>query len=278
VHKFADNGFYSLQNISALPRGRAQLVSVLASGKDVILVKDVAQSLGMSQSAAAKRLSRWHEQGWLRRVGTGAYVPLSLQSQGAARVVEDPWVLVSALYSPGYIGGWTAAEYWDLTEQIFKDTVVLTSQRIRKRHQMHDGIPFLLKRIRPENLFGLRLVWRHKTKVFVSDVHRTIIDMLDDPALGGGIQHVSECLAVYLSRPDRNDRNLIDYAEGLGNGAVFERLGFLAERHPQGGALVPECKSRLTTGNALLDPAVKSPRLVTAWRLRVPETWLRPRP
>jgi len=228
----------------------------------------------MSRPDAAKRLSRWHEQGWLRRVSTGAYVPLSLQSQGAARVLEDPWVLVSALYSPGYIGGWTAAEHWDLTEQIFKDTVVLTSQHFRKRYQIHDGIPFLLKYVDPEKLFGLKQVWRHKTKVFVSDVHRTMVDMLDDPSLGGGIQHVSECLGAYLSRPDRNDRSLIAYAEQLGNGAVFKRLGFLAERNPKGQVLVAECASRLTTGNALLDPAVKSPRLVTAWRLRVPSSWI----
>jgi len=53
--------------------------------------------------------------------------------------------------------------------------------------------------------------------------------MLDDPALGGGIQHVSDCLAAYLKRADRDDARLIGYADRLGNGAVFKRLGFLAE-------------------------------------------------
>jgi predicted transcriptional regulator of viral defense system len=98
--------------------------------------------------------------------------------------------------------------------------------------------------------------------------------MLDDPAIGGGIQHVSECLNSYLSRSDRDDRTLITYAERLANGAVFKRLGFLAERHANGKVLASECQTRLTKGNAMLDPALKSPRIVSAWHLNVPPTWL----
>jgi len=37
-------------------------------------------------------------------------------------------------------------------------------------------------------------------KVDVSDVHRTIVDMLDDPSSGGGIRHVAECLSAYFAR------------------------------------------------------------------------------
>ena len=37
------------------------------------------------------------------------------------QVVQDPWILVPALFAPAYIGGRTAAEHWDLTEQIFRD-------------------------------------------------------------------------------------------------------------------------------------------------------------
>ena len=36
---------------------------------------------------------------------------------------------------------------------------------------------------------------------------------------------------------DRNDAALMDYAERLGNGAVFKRLGFLAGRNPAGGII-----------------------------------------
>ena len=185
------------------------------------------------------------------------------------------WILVPAILAPAYIGGRTAAEHWDLTEQIFKDIVVITGQTIRERHQKRQGFEFTLKHLKPEKIFGTKLVWRHKTKVPVSDVHRTVIDVLNDPALGGGIQHVSDCLNVYLKRPDRNDQKLIVYGDQLvGNGAVFKRLGFLAERHGDSATLVELCHARLTAGNAKLDPALDCKRLISRWRLIVPSSWV----
>src|SRR5437899_7535773 len=194
---------------SRLPQGRSQLVQVLAGSGDVVHISDVATALAISRTDAAKRLARWREQGWLSRVGAGAYVPASIDTLGSERVLDDAWVLVPALFAPAYIAGRTAAEHWDLTEQIFKDIVVVTGQAIRERHQTRQGFEFTLKHLKPEKIFGTKPIWRHNTKVSVSDVHRTIIDMLDDSALGGGIQHVSDCLHVYFKRSDRSDQKLI---------------------------------------------------------------------
>jgi predicted transcriptional regulator of viral defense system len=257
-----------------LPHGRAQLQQVLAASGDVIHISDVTKALAVSRTEAAKRLARWREQGWLSRVGTGAYVPASIDTLGSDRVLDDAWVLVPALFSPAYIGGRTAAEHWDLTEQIFKDIVVVTGQIIRTKQQKRHGFDFTLKHLKPEKIFGTKPVWRHHSKVPVSDVHRTIIDMLDDPAIGGGIQQVSDCLNMYLKRPDRNNQTLIEYGDQLGNGAVFKRLGFLAERHGDSAALVELCHARLTAGNAKLDPALDCKRLISRWRLIVPLSWV----
>jgi predicted transcriptional regulator of viral defense system len=261
------------QTHSRLPQGRAQLVRVLASAGDVIHVHDVVKTLDLSRTAAAQRLSRWMEQGWINRVGRGAYVAAAIDTLGSERTLDDPWVLVPALFAPAYIGGRTAAEHWDLTEQIFKDVVVLTTQAVRERQQQRQGVPFTLKHIDARKLFGTKSVWRHQTRVPVSDVHRTIIDILDDPALGGGIQHVAECLNAYLRRDDRNDGKLIDYAAQLGNGAVFKRLGFLAESQRGTDKLVQLCLRNLSGGHADLDPAQPGSRIVSKWRLLVPDRW-----
>jgi predicted transcriptional regulator of viral defense system len=256
-----------------LPRGRIQLQQVLAASGDVIHISDVTKALSVSRTEAAKRLARWREQGWLSRVGSGAYVPASLDTLGAERVLDDGWILVPELFAPAYVAGRTAAEHWDLTEQIFKDIVVVTGQTIRQRQQTRQGFDFTLKHLSPGKIFGTKIVWRHQTKVPVSDVHRTIVDMLDEPALGGGIRHVSDCLAAYLKRSDRDDRKLIEYGERLGNGAIFKRLGFLAEKRSDSADLVELCRSRLTAGNAKLDPALDCKRLVSRWRLLVPHSW-----
>jgi len=259
--------------VPSLPQGRAQLVQVLAASSDVIHISDVTKVLSVSRVEAAKRLARWREQGWLSRVGSGAYVAASIDTLGSERVLDDGWVLVPALFAPAYIAGRTAAEHWDLTEQISKDIVVLTGQAIRQRHQIRQGFEFTLKHLNPKKIFGTKSVWRRHTKVLVSDVHRTIIDMLDDPAFGGGIQQVADCLTAYFKRVDRDDQKLIAYGDQLGNGAVFKRLGFLAEKRNEGAALVELCRARLTSGNAKLDSALDCKRLLSRWRLFIPPSW-----
>ena len=258
---------------AAIPKGRRKLAAVVRAAGDIVHIADAERELDISRSDAAKLLSRWSGQGWLRRVGPGAYAPVGLTSLGSQQVLDDPWVLVPALYGPAYIGGRTAAEHWDLTEQIFRDIVVMTGRAVRARTQERHGTTFTLRHTRPDMMFGTRSVWRGTTRIAVSDVHRTIMDMLDDPALGAGIQHVSDCIAAYFDRRDRDDGKLVAYADRLGNGAVFKRLGFLAERGSGSTELVAACQERLTQGNAKLDSALPCRRLVTRWRLFVPDSW-----
>jgi len=52
-------------------------------------------------------------------------------------------------------------------------------------------------------------VWRGKNKVLVADPHRAIIDILDEPKFGGGIQHVADCLQHYFTREYRDDDQLL---------------------------------------------------------------------
>lgn len=259
---------------SALPRGRARLAAVIQAASDVVRIDDVVQVLDVSRGRAAKLLSRWTEQGWLRRVGAGAYVPVQLDMLGSEQVVQDPWILVPVLFAPAYIGGRTAAEHWDLTEQMFRDIVVFTARPVRQSTIERQGAVFTLRHIREELIFGTKTVWRGQTRIAVSDVHRTVVDMLNDPAAGGGIQHVADCFDQYLKRGDRDFTRLIGYAERLGNGAIFKRLGFLSERHAEARALAEEAKVRLTKGHARLDPTLACERLVTRWRLRVPPSWV----
>jgi len=233
------------------------------------------RTLDLSRPEATKRLSRWAQQGWLRRVAKGAYVTVALDLLGSENILEDPWLLVPLLFSPAYIGGRSGAEHWDLTEQIFRDILVFTGQKVRSKNQHIQGVDFTLKHIREENIFGTKSVWRGQTKIQVSDIHRTIIDIVNDPSIGGGIQHVEDCFHSYLKRPDFDLHKLIEYGQRLGNGAIFKRLGFLAERHHLGEPLIPFCQAHLTKGNAKLDTSLDCDRLVTKWRLWVPDIWLK---
>jgi predicted transcriptional regulator of viral defense system len=258
----------------ATPTGtRERLAAVLREARGLIGVDHVMSALAMDRDRAAKTLARWSAQGRLQRVGHGLYAAVQLDASSGGQVLEDPWILVPSLFGSAYVGGWTAAEHWDLTEQLFRDIIVFTPKTFRaKKYDVH-GITFLLRHIQPQALFGMRSIWRGQIKVQISDIHRTMIDMLADPSTGGGIRHVADCFAAYLKHKDANPQTLIHYAEKLGNGAVFKRMGFLAETQPDQNDLIAACRTRLTQGNAKLDPGLDCPRLVRAWRLWIPQTW-----
>ena len=108
-------------------------------------------------------------------------------------------------------------------------------------------------------------------KINVADPTRTILDVLDTPALGGGIRSVLDMLKTYLASKYRDPQLLIRYADQFGNRAVFKRLGYLAAIFfPSEVELVAECRKRLSAGNAKLDPKLPADRLITTWRLWVP--------
>ena len=256
----------------------ARLSAVLQTAKDLVTIEDAVKALGTDRSASAKLLSRWQHQGWLKRVGRGIYAPIPLDALTTEQVLKDPWVLVPALFAPGYIGGWTAAEHWDLTEQLFRSVFVFTARSFRKKEQTVQGASFTLTRVPEDAIFGTKTLWRGQARVAIADIHRTVIDMLADPATGGGIRHVDQCLQSYLRNPDASADTLIRYADKLGNGAVFKRLGFLISEQPGNEPLAQACRERLTQGNAKLDPALPCKRLVTSWKLWVPKTWDREQP
>ena len=253
--------------------GRERLACVLRDSGDLVTVEDAAESLGVSRRKAAKTLWRWSQQGWFRHVKRGLYAPIPPDAPLSDQVLPEPWILIPELFDPAYVGGWSAAEHWDLTEQIFRDVLVCTAGAVKPREQRVQGTTFILKRVKPDNIFGTRPVWYGNMKVPVSDVHRTVVDMLDDPRIGGGARHVFDCLQTYLASRQANVSKLTEYGDRLGNGAVFKRLGFLLSRLGADERQLDVCRSRLTEGNAKLDPGIPCRRLVKRWRLWIPKSW-----
>lgn len=255
---------------------RRRFAEVLRSAKGLIGVGDIAETLKISRADASKIASRWVSQGRLERVRRGLYAPVPQDALTAGAALGNPWLVVPEVFGPGYVGGWSAAEHWALTEQIFRRVFVMTSRPVKRALQAVHGAEFFVRHVPDDALFGTRSVWVEKVRVDVSDPHRTIIDMLNEPSVGGGIQHVASCLNAYLALDESSLETLVEYGDRLGNGAIFKRLGFLLSRvlDTDHWALAAS-RERLTSGYAKLDPALDCPRIITRWRLRVPDSWIR---
>lgn len=209
--------------------------------------------------------------GWLSRVRRGLYVAVPLDTRRPGEWVEDPWVVAVSVFDPCYIGGWSACEHWDLTEQVFRTVLVVTAKKVRDREPVIQGRPYRVTVRTEDKLFGTSPVWRDQVRVHVSDPTRTIVDILDDPTLGGGMRTVADVLYEYFSSEHRNDMLLVDYGDRLGNRAVFKRLGLLLEHLGiDAPELLDACLERRSTGLIALDPSVDAKgRIVRRWGVRV---------
>lgn len=254
-------------------RSREELSRLLRATDGWITVEDAAAALGLDRRVAAKRLARWAEQGWLKRVQRGHYAPIPLERAHPDAPLEEPWTVVPHLLPGGYVGGWTAAHHWDLTEQLFRDVCVFAGGRGRRLER--GGATYVVFPAHGDNTAGVRTHWVGTTRVPISDPERTLVDMLAQLRSGPGIQHAADCLATYVGSSGARLDKLVGRAEQLGNGAIFKRLGFLLERGELAGPDVLEaCRAALTQGLAKLDPSLSCPRVVTRWRLRVPDAWV----
>jgi predicted transcriptional regulator of viral defense system len=256
-------------------RSRERIGNLLREVGEIFDVLRAGEVLNLPTQEASKILSRWTKQGWLKRVRRGVYVSVPVDAP-SERALEDGRILIPKFFAPAYLGGWSAAEHWDLTEQIFTDVCVLTQKPVARQKILLHGVPFFLAHIGEKSFFGTKTVWRGETKILVSDIEKTILDILGNPHLGGGAVHMVECFREALKHKDFKASRLIEYSMRVNNGGVFKRLGFLSDTLLGGGhEMTRTCAGNLTRGNAKLDPRGPTDKLITKWRLFVPAHFLK---
>jgi predicted transcriptional regulator of viral defense system len=258
--------------LKGLGQGERRLLAALAAlERPAVTAADLPFVPAKGRPAANLALSRLARKGWLTRLRRGVYAVVPLSSRTTAPVVEDPLAVAMHLFAPCYVSGWTAAEHWGLTEQVSNVVVVYSARPQRRAIQCIGGVTYRVRHIRPTTIFGIAQIWSGTVAVQIATIHRTLIDVLDAPDMGGGGRQTLDIARAYWTKSSADPDELLQLARRLGRGVVFKRLGFTAERFGRvDSRWLDQCRVGVSSGVSLLDPA--GPRrgpTLGRWRLRI---------
>jgi predicted transcriptional regulator of viral defense system len=183
---------------------------------------------------------------------------------------NDALVVANEVWPPCYFSGWTSANYWSLSEQVFRSTIVRTSKRVRESQVTMLNHEYLVSHVGAKSMtWGISTEWHGAARLLFADPARTVVDILDSPILAGGIRNAADILVSYLH--DYDPETLIDFGDRLGNRSVFKRLGYLLEVTNQDfPEVITACQERISTGISALDPSgPNTGRRVMKWGLRI---------
>ena len=261
-----------MKNIAGInEKNRKLLESLNRFGKNIFSVKDAAKIMDLPIKYARLYLSYFARRGWLSRVKQGLYIAVPLGTVNPQEYKENPWIVANRVFAPCYIGGWSAAEYWDLTEQIFSSVYVFTSRLFRCKNTNVQGTDFVLKFFKKNASKHIKGVWIENVKIQVSDPTQTIVDILNDPSAGGGIRHVADIIENHFGSENKDEDKLVDCIKMNGNKTINKRLGFILESlHVSSDELIKFCLKNISQGYSIFDPSIKNKGTYNRrWNLRV---------
>ena len=263
---------YTRDNASGISKDHRELLSQLHRDHPTPFGIDEAKAtLGLPRPKVRSLLRYWCARGWLSRIRRGIYITVPLNAKSPSEWREDAWIVADTVFSPCYIGGWSAAEHWGLTEQVFSDIVVFTSGSVREKTPVIKRTKYVLVRCPEKKFFSLNSVWRNNVKISVSSPSRTIADILNNPSLGGGMRHVAQISNDYFSGEHRNDSELTLCLERLKNRTAIKRLGYVIETLSIDAPETLEfCLDNVSAGYSMFDPSAPAGgKLLRRWNLQI---------
>ena len=147
-------------------------------------------------------------------------------------------------------------------------------KQMKERNPIYGSIKFKIKTIKENRIFGTKTIWYGSKKVNVSDPTKTIVDILDDPKLVGGMSVVYDIFNEYVESKYCDFKMLLNYSERMNNKTILKRLGFMIDVKFN---KIPEefldIKDDISSGYSNFDPIVNGNLFVEKWKLKVPASW-----
>lgn len=228
---------------------------------------------GRVRATVDSHLSRWRRQGRIARVKRGVFVRLDGEDGGKCSP-PDFVTLASRMAPDAAVAYHTALEVHGCAQSLFERFTFVTWTGTKATSYLGRRLVPVRPRARLRTAGGgeawIEQAERGGVELRVTSLERTVADVLDRPALAGGVDEVWRSLAAV---PAVDPEPLVEYVEVLGSRTLAARLGFYLDGRRDELALPSSVLDRLRTliprSPVYLDRS-RPGRLVRAWALIVP--------
>lgn len=231
---------------------RSFLRELAASGHVIFTRADAARVWRGALRGLEDMLARLVSRGALERIGGDRYLIIPLEAGLSGRYTLPGFVLGTEIVKPGTIAFWSALGHHDLTEQIPDAAYVATPKQHRPQIREVAGVRIRIIQIAPFRFFGYQPVWFGDRQVPITDLEKTLVDGLFLPRESGGMVEVVKGFVNARSRIDWD--RITDYATRMKRGAIFKRLGVIAQRFGMGHDHMDTWRERIGSGRLFFDP------------------------
>jgi predicted transcriptional regulator of viral defense system len=195
----------------------------------------------------------------LERIGAGRYLVRPLRTMSRPTATSAPVKAAVLLQGePYYLGGLWALTFHRLTEQQY---VSVLDAFVARRHSSRrlGGARLVFHRVNSKRLgYGKVATDLEGMSVQLSDPERTLVDLLDFPALAGGGSEALRMVKQTLPRVDR--AKLVEYAARGARSSTCQRLGVLLERAGAAPRWLTELHKRVLKTKSVLSMEPGTPR------------------
>jgi len=239
-------------------------------GKTIFTYADVEDITGLSTKSSRSLILRMINRGVVTRLKAGLFILVPFEMGREREYLGNLFVVARELCGTPdyYISHGSAMEIHQMVTQ--PQLVVYTTTLKFLRPLIVLGTEFRFVRCKVEKFFGHVEHWITKTEqVQISDLERTIVDGLRQPAYCGGFSEIAK--GFWMRREDVDPGKLVDYALKINVGAVIRRLGFLLELFEmEASRELERLRERLTMTYSILDPILPAEgKFLARWRLRL---------
>ncbi|MEK6857162.1 MAG: hypothetical protein AABX39_01090, partial [Nanoarchaeota archaeon] len=133
----------------------------------VFTVKDLSSLLNKKRNYTYLQAYRWKNQNLIYEIEKGKYT-----------LEKDPFLVSSRIVWPSYISGWTAINYYHLTDQVPFTIQVITSRKRKKRIINYGHAKIEFSTVKPSFLTGFQKVIYDQHEIFIAEKEKALIDAL----------------------------------------------------------------------------------------------------